>query len=78
MDFIGASTPANPIGLKEANSEGKSMIHLSQSYPECGRLNDAQNTLHLSEVKLVDARQLDMKWFTASMRRACQKPKKRF
>ena len=79
VDFVGASKPANQIRIEVGDGEGESMmIHLCQSHPECGRRRDAKNTLHLSEWKLVDARHLDMKWVTASMRQACQKLKKRF
>ena len=77
IDFIGASKPASEIHIEVGDGAGKSMIHLCREYPECGHLSDAPNTLHLSQWKVCSTRQMDDKWFTASMRRKCEKPKKR-
>ena len=68
VDFVGASKPATQIRIEVGAGEGESMTHMCKSHPECGKLQDSKNTFHLVEWKLVDARQLDMKWVTASMR----------
>ena len=43
VDFVGASKPVNPIRFNGSNGESEFMIHLCQSYPECGRLKHAKS-----------------------------------
>ena len=53
-DFIGASKPADKIHIDVGDGDGEAMIHLCHDHPNCGRLQSAANTLHVTEWKTCD------------------------
>ena len=47
VEFIGASKKPQDIRVEVGDGEGEAMAHLCLDNPNCGRLAEAPNTLHV-------------------------------